>query len=76
MNLNWAYVLMAPLLTGLAGLALLSIYYALQRATRRGHKRRARLYRCTVCGHVHEDTRNVPLSSCPRCGRLNEAVRH
>lgn len=42
---------------------------------RRHRRRRIAIYRCESCGHVYEDTRNVPLSSCDRCGTLNEAVR-
>lgn len=42
---------------------------------RRPHRRHPLIYGCIECGHVYEDDRRVPLSACPRCGRLNEAVR-
>lgn len=34
-----------------------------------------RLYRCAACGHVYVESRDVPVSRCPRCDRLNDAVR-
>lgn len=34
-----------------------------------------RIYRCAQCGHVYVEARDVPMSRCPRCDRLNEAVR-
>ena len=52
-----------------------NLFYAWHDARTRSTKRRFRLYRCTQCRHVYEDTRNVPLSACPLCGTLNEAVR-
>ena len=50
-------------------------YYAWRDARERPPHRRVKLYRCRECARVYEDPRNVPLSPCPRCGGLNEAVR-
>lgn len=41
----------------------------------RRRRRKALLYRCEMCAHVYQDTRNVPLAACPRCGSLNETVK-
>ncbi len=41
----------------------------------RRHRRVASLYRCEQCKRVYEDERNVPLSACPACGTLNEAIQ-
>jgi hypothetical protein len=59
-----------------AGCALaVGIFYAWRDARARPPHRRVKLYRCLECERVYEDPRNVPLSPCPRCGALNEAVR-
>jgi rubrerythrin len=36
---------------------------------------RAHIYRCDQCGHVYVDARAVPISRCPSCRTLNEAIR-
>ncbi len=64
------FSLWAAISTGMAAAALL--FYAWRERPR--PRRRAKLYSC-ACGGVYEDRRNVPLSPCPRCGALNEAVR-
>jgi len=63
-----------PLAAQLVLLAGLSYYYQQRRHAFRRRGGRARLYRCGGCARVYEDRRNVPLSACPGCGRLNEAV--
>ncbi len=66
-----------PVALALVGQLLLALGYASRRrrSVRRGRLRRERLYRCTGCGHVYTDRRDVPLAGCPRCETLNEAVR-
>lgn len=59
----------------LAGVVALWVQSMIRDGIRRGRSRRAAIYRCEFCGHVYEDVRNLPLSTCLRCGTLNEAVR-
>lgn len=59
----------------LAAALAVELFYAWRELRARPPRRRAQLYRCTECGRVYEDRRNVPLSPCPRCGALNEAAR-
>ena len=65
-----------PLLFSVSVVLGLWAFYSLKafRAYRRA-KRAARLYRCEICRHVYLDHREVPLTRCPSCGALNEAVR-
>lgn len=58
----------------LAVIAGLGIHWAIIDGMRR-RRRLASLYRCEQCGRVYEDERNVPLSACPACGTLNEAIQ-
>lgn len=63
------------ILSCLVILGLWSVYsFAAHRAYRKA-KRRAHLYRCEHCRHLYLDPREVPLTRCPLCGALNEAVR-
>lgn len=66
----------AVLWAGIAALFVLSVFYSVRYRLRR---RRARatpsIFRCTVCGHVYFDRRNVPMSECPKCGSMNETVK-
>jgi len=53
-----------------------SVFYALRRF-RWTPRRRATpfLFRCSVCGHVYLDRRNVPMAECGTCGHMNESVK-
>jgi hypothetical protein len=33
------------------------------------------IFRCSVCGHVYLDHRNVPMAECEKCGNMNENVK-
>ena len=67
---------MRAVLASLAGVLAIGGAYALRDLRwRQRHRRHPLIYSCGECGHVYEDDRHVPLSACPRCGRLNEAVR-
>ena len=70
---SWYWTL--PLALALATLVMMGLYYSVSRPANPRGRGRARLYRCLDCRHVYEDRRNVPLSACPRCSTLNEAVR-
>lgn len=50
-------------------------YYRLRESARLGAPRDEHIYRCQICSHVYVDSRDVPLSRCPRCDTLNEPVR-
>ena len=53
-----------------------TLYYSV-RGYRRMPRHRAApfIFRCSVCGHVYMDRRNVPMAECERCGNMNENVK-
>jgi hypothetical protein len=51
------------------------IYYAARVPWPEQPLAEGRIYRCPGCGHVYVEGRDVPMSRCPRCDRLNEAIR-
>jgi hypothetical protein len=59
----------------LAVLSLLVLYYNHRRYAWKPRRRKEKIYRCANCGRIYTDRRNVPLSTCPGCRQLNEAVR-
>ncbi|MDR0993412.1 MAG: hypothetical protein LBN38_02440 [Verrucomicrobiota bacterium] len=64
------------LLVHLAGIFVLSIYYAVRRFRRLPHRREASfVFRCSSCGHVYFDRRNVPMAECEKCGAMNENIK-
>ena len=64
-----------PFLFTLVLLFAAALYYAARRTAPVVRAARTRIYRCTVCGHVYVDARDVPLARCPKCSCLNEAVK-
>ena len=60
-------LLFVPFLFALVSLFLAALYYAGRRTAPTLRTSKARIYRCTVCAHVYEDARDVPLARCPRC---------
>ena len=55
---------------------LVALYYAV-RQFRRWPRPRAtpNIFRCTVCGHVYLEHRDVPMAVCEKCGSMNENVK-
>mgnify|MGYP003593315683 CR=1 FL=1 len=64
-----------PLVFNLVALLLGGLYYAARSRRMEASPARPRIYRCSVCGHVYVDERDVPLARCARCGTMNEAVK-
>lgn len=64
-----------PTAIALGAVVVLWIHLMVRDGMLRRRPRRNAIYRCESCGHVYDDSRNVPLSTCRRCGTLNEAVR-
>jgi Zn finger protein HypA/HybF involved in hydrogenase expression len=64
----------AVLWTGIAALFVLSVFYSVRLRLRRARATPS-IFRCTVCGHVYFDRRNVPMSECPKCGSMNEIIK-
>lgn len=50
------------------------IYYAAREDWPDKPHRQGRLYRCSTCGRVYVEPRQVPMARCPHCDRLNEAT--
>lgn len=53
-----------------------ALYYAV-RQIRRWPRPRAtpNIFRCSVCGHVYLERRDVPMAVCGKCGSMNENVK-
>ena len=66
----------ALLIANLSAVFAATLYYSV-----RGHRRMSRhratpfIFRCSVCGHVYVDRRNVPMAECGKCGAMNENVK-
>ena len=76
MIVTFSEAVSGAMLAALAGVLAVGGAYAWRDLRwRRRHHRHPLIYSCGECAHVYEDDRRVPLSACPRCGRLNEAVR-
>jgi len=75
MNLSVGAPFVVPAVFALVGIFAAWIYYSSRRSWRADPLAEGRLYRCSACGHVYEEARDVPMSRCPRCDHFNEAVR-
>lgn len=64
------------LLVNLSMVFIVSLYYSV-RGIRRMPRRHAApfIFRCSVCGHVYMDHRNVPMAECDQCGNMNENIK-
>ena len=58
----------------LAGLSALAIYYELRRRRFGPAATEDRIFRCQNCGLVYTDDPDVDRSRCSQCGRLNNAI--
>ena len=53
-----------------------TLYYSVKWYRRLPRHRTAPfIFRCSVCGHVYLDDRNVPMAECTKCGNMNENVK-
>ena len=70
---DWCLLL---LVANLSVVFAATLYYSVRRYRRMPRRRAAPLiFRCSVCGHVYVDRRNVPMSECGKCGAMNESVK-
>ncbi|MDY0145975.1 MAG: hypothetical protein RBS84_08335 [Kiritimatiellia bacterium] len=71
---DWYVTVLAAHLAVILGAG---VYYALRRVrwTRR-HRAAPFIFRCSVCGHVYLDRRNVPMAECGKCGNMNESIKN
>jgi hypothetical protein len=65
----WLMVLVPLLLIALSSILFRSL------PSRKLGDKRSNIYQCEHCRRVYVDERKVPLSRCPGCRRLNEALR-
>ncbi|HAL91915.1 MAG TPA: hypothetical protein DCM68_02685, partial [Verrucomicrobia bacterium] len=70
---DWLWVF---LVANLSVVFAATLYYAVRRYrwTPR-HRAAPFIFRCSVCGHVYLDRRNVPMAECGKCGTMNESVK-
>jgi hypothetical protein len=69
-----AALLLTYVVVWLAGLAALAVYWEFRRRSFEPTPTEDHIFRCTGCGFVYTDDREVDRSRCPHCGRLNAAV--
>ena len=68
--------LVVLLLLNLSMVFMATLYYSMRRYRRMPRNRAAPfIFRCSVCGHVYLDRRNVPMAECAKCGNMNENVK-
>ena len=72
--MNLALTFLVPVFT-LVGLIGAWIYYGQRVQWPEKPLAEGRLYRCSACGHVYVESRDVPMARCPKCDRFNESVR-
>ena len=54
----------------------ITLYYSARGFRRMPRRREAPfIFRCSVCGHVYLDHRNVPMAECKKCGNMNESIK-
>ncbi|HOU22193.1 MAG: hypothetical protein KBC66_02165 [Kiritimatiellae bacterium] len=64
------------LIANLAMVFGLTLYYSVRRYRwMPRHRAPPFIFRCSVCGHVYLDRRNVPMAECSNCGNMNENVK-
>ncbi len=74
LTISEAFVVL--LIAHLAVVFAATLYYAIRqyRWVPRRHAAPV-IFRCSVCGHVYLDRRNVPMSECGKCGNMNESIK-
>ena len=75
LHVNLPDYFLLPLVFNLVALIACGVYYAQRFGGARSQPTGQHIYRCTGCGHVYVDDRDVPLARCERCGRMNDAVK-
>jgi rubrerythrin len=65
----------AYLVSLLAALCGLAIYYDFRRKRFEPTPSADRIFRCGKCGFVYTDDPDVDRSRCPQCGRANNYIR-
>ncbi len=69
--------LTAILILHLSLVLLATLYYAIRRYRWIPRRHAApNVFRCSGCGHVYLDRRNLPMSECDKCGTMNESVKN
>jgi hypothetical protein len=69
-----AELLWLLVLVPLVALGVLSVLYGVLE-DRKEKQTLSNIYQCEHCRLVYVDTRKVPICRCPRCRKLNEAIR-
>ncbi|MFP6905231.1 MAG: hypothetical protein VCG02_08435 [Verrucomicrobiota bacterium] len=74
MALPISWLILIPMVLYILGILCCGVYYGMERLPRRSTKK-ANIYRCSECKAVYVDLRKVPLTRCPHCRCLNEAIK-
>jgi predicted Zn-ribbon and HTH transcriptional regulator len=67
-------IILAYLVSLLAALSLVAIYYEKRRKRFEPAPSEDRIFRCVKCAFVYTDDADVDRSRCPQCGTTNEAM--
>jgi hypothetical protein len=68
-------IILTYLLSLLAGLFLVVLYYMFRRKKLDPEASEDRVFRCAGCGYVYTDDSDVVFSKCPQCMKMNEEFR-
>jgi rubrerythrin len=67
-------LILAYLVSLLAALSLVAIYYEKRRKRFEPAPSKDRIFRCEKCAFVYTDDADVDRSLCPHCGKTNDAI--
>ena len=73
LNMDYSAVIKAYLVSLLAGLGIVAIYYELRRKRFEPAASEDTLFRCIKCGAVYTDDPDADRSRCPHCGKINDS---
>jgi len=73
-ELSYNQIILIPLTLCLLWLGW-SSYWAMRRERPRVVKISPQIFRCTDCSKVYLTQKRYPMSSCPNCGLMNEAIQ-
>ncbi len=65
-------LLLAYVVSLLAGLSAIAIYYELRRKRFEPTSSEDHIFRCEKCAFVYTDDADVSRSRCPQCGAVND----
>ncbi len=77
MTISLNFYLLLPMLTGLIFVAAAGIFYGARSSRQYSQAgRKKSVYQCTACHKLYITQHDVPMAPCPRCGEMNDMIKH